>query len=113
MNVYLVILLFGCRVGNVDLELELMALKWSEASLNGACVMMCQKLQSILRIRQPGLKVQNNKIVKMLPILIYLVAFSAVNCEPETVRDNFDYFSYGNSEDLLKSLDLHMVGNTV
>lgn len=48
----------------------------------------------------------------MLPILIYLVALSAINCEPETVRDNFDYFSYGNSEDLLKSLDLHMVGIT-
>lgn len=53
-----------------------------------------------------------NIIVKMLPILIYLVALSGVNCEPETVRDNFDYFSYGNSEDLLKSLDLHMVSIT-
>lgn len=52
------------------------------------------------------------KKAKMLPILIYLVALSGVNCEPETVRDNFDYFSYGNSDDLLKSLDLHMVGTT-
>lgn len=53
-----------------------------------------------------------NKIANMLAILIYLVALSGVYCEPETVRDNFDYFSYGNSEDLLKSLDLHMVGIT-
>lgn len=54
-----------------------------------------------------------NNIAKMVPILIYLVALSGVNCEPETVRENFDYFSYGNSDDLLKSLDLHMVGTTV
>lgn len=54
-----------------------------------------------------------NNIAKMLPILIYLIALSGVNCEPETVRENFDYFSYGNSDDLLKSLDLHMVGITV
>lgn len=51
----------------------------------------------------------HNKSSKMLQLLLFLFAFSGIKCEPETVRDNFDYFSYGNSEDVLRNLGLHMV----
>lgn len=51
---------------------------------------------------------------KMVPILLIVAVFAGVNCEPETVRDNFDYFNYGTNEDnMLKNLDLHPVRNTV
>ncbi|VVC97991.1 unnamed protein product [Leptidea sinapis] len=43
----------------------------------------------------------------MLPILFLILPFYGIYCEPETVRDNFDYFSYGNEENLLKSLELN------
>lgn len=36
-----------------------MAFNVSQASPNRACVVLCQKLQSILRIRQSGLNSQN------------------------------------------------------
>lgn len=46
----------------------------------------------------------------MVPILLFIVTIGAINCEPETVRDNFDYFNYGTNEDnMLKNLDLHPV----
>lgn len=37
----------------------------------------------------------------------------SIGCEPETVRDNFDYFSYGNEENALKNLDLHDVSGFI
>lgn len=45
---------------------------------------------------------------RMYPILIITIAISAVICEPETVRENFDYFNYGSGEDFLKNIDLHL-----
>lgn len=45
----------------------------------------------------------------MLRLIVLAAAFANVNCEPETVRENFDYLSYGNNDDFLKNLDLHMV----
>lgn len=45
----------------------------------------------------------------MWPVLLLVFIIYGINCEPETVRDNFDYFSYGNEENLLKNLDLHLV----
>lgn len=45
----------------------------------------------------------------MIPIILLLLSSTKVYCEPETVRENFDYFSYGNSDDFLKNLDLHLV----
>lgn len=49
-------------------------------------------------------------MAKMVPIILFAVALAGVTCEPETVRDNFDYFNYGTNEDnMLKNLDLHPV----
>lgn len=45
----------------------------------------------------------------MLSALVIIFAFTGIHCEPETVRENFDYFSYGTNEDILKNLDLHLV----
>lgn len=45
----------------------------------------------------------------MLPALVFLLSLTGIYCEPEAVRENFDYFSYGSSDDLLKNLDLHLV----
>lgn len=45
----------------------------------------------------------------MWSFLLLLVTIYSIHCEPETVRDNLDYFSYGNEENLLKNLDLHAV----
>lgn len=45
----------------------------------------------------------------MLRLLFLIFALGSINCEPETVRDNFDYFNYGANEDVLKNLDLHVV----
>lgn len=45
----------------------------------------------------------------MLKLVVLVFTFGAINCEPETVRDNFDYFNYGANEDVLKNLDLHLV----
>lgn len=90
-----------------------MALEWSEAFTKPRMRDDVPEIAINTEDTATGIKQSEyNKIAKMLPILIYLVALTGVNCEPETVRDNFDYFSYGNSDDLLKSLDLHMVGTT-
>lgn len=51
--------------------------------------------------------------IKMLGFVLLVFAFGAIKCEPETVRDNFDYFNYGANEDVLKNLDLHLVSKTV
>ncbi|GBP09836.1 Peptidyl-alpha-hydroxyglycine alpha-amidating lyase 2 [Eumeta japonica] len=40
--------------------------------------------------------------------LVFVALFTGVLCEPETVRENFDYFSYSSNDDLLKNTDLHM-----
>lgn len=45
----------------------------------------------------------------MWSFLLLLVTFNGIDCEPETVRDNLDYFNYGNEENVLKNLDLHAV----
>ena len=45
----------------------------------------------------------------MLPVLVFVLSLTGIYCEPETVRENFDYFSYGSNDDLLKNLDLHLV----
>lgn len=45
----------------------------------------------------------------MLSFVLLLFAATGINCEPETVRENLDYFSYGSNEDALKNLDLHLV----
>lgn len=47
--------------------------------------------------------------IKMLELVLLVFTFGAITCEPETVRDNFDYFNYGANEDVLKNLDLHLV----
>lgn len=48
-------------------------------------------------------------ILKMLLILLFICVIVGINCEPETVRGNFDYFNYGANDDVLKNLDLHLV----
>lgn len=45
----------------------------------------------------------------MLELVLLVFSFGVIHCEPETVRDNFDYFNYGANEDVLKNLDLHLV----
>lgn len=45
----------------------------------------------------------------MLPVIVFILSLTGIYCEPETVRENFDYFSYGSNDDLLKNLDLHLV----
>lgn len=45
----------------------------------------------------------------MWSCLLLILTIYGISCEPETVRDNFDYFSYGNEESILKNLDLHAV----
>lgn len=41
----------------------------------------------------------------MLFVLLYAVILNGINCEPEAVRDNFDYFNYGANDDVLKNLE--------
>lgn len=48
----------------------------------------------------------------MLEFVLLVFTFGAITCEPETVRDNFDYFNYGANEEVLKNLDLHLVKKT-
>lgn len=45
----------------------------------------------------------------MYSLFIIAIIISGVFSEPETVRDNFDYFNYGSNEDVMKNLDLHLV----
>lgn len=47
----------------------------------------------------------------MWSCLLLILTIYGISCEPETVRDNFDYFSYGNEESILKNLDLHAVSH--
>lgn len=49
----------------------------------------------------------------MLEFVLLVFAFGVIYCEPETVRDNFDYFNYGANEDVLKNLDLHLVNKFI
>lgn len=49
----------------------------------------------------------------MLEFVLLVFAFGVIYCEPETVRDNFDYFNYGANEDVFKNLDLHLVNKFI